>query len=159
MDATYPKVAQLVNYYSFASKGITMPWNIPNAFRHYGFDYIYTNTNIDTSKLVTIDKIKQITQQGHSIVTEVEKPGVRWHYLLIENATKMGGGDKITFYEPAGSILVTLPYKELEQVLTGRYILPSEEQVKTKEPILKAQVKLQMKELWNILASSEEEGI
>lgn len=57
MDATYPKVAQLVNYYSFASKDITMPWNIPNAFRHYGFDYIYTNTNVDTSKLLTIEKI------------------------------------------------------------------------------------------------------
>lgn len=71
----------------------------------------------------------------------------------------MGGGYKVTFYDFAGGGLVTLPYKELEKILTGRYILPSEEQVKTKEPILKAQVKLQMKELWNILASSEEEGI
>ncbi len=159
MDATYPKVAQLVNYYSFASKDITMPWNIPSAFRHYGFDYIYTNTNVDTSKLLTIEKIQHITQQGHSIVVEVEKPGITWHYLLIENATRVGGGYKVTFYNSAGGGLVTLPYKELEKILTGRYILPSEEQVKTKEPILKAQVKLQMKELWNILASSEKEGI
>ena len=41
------------------------------------------------------------------------------------------------FYDPPPNKLVTLPYEELEKVLDGRYTLPSEEQLQTREPILK----------------------
>lgn len=67
----------------------------------------------------------------------VKRPGMGVHSLLIEKVTRTENAYHVTFYDPYDNKIVTLPYKELEKVLTGHYTLPSKEQMKTREPILK----------------------
>ncbi len=135
-DATEKMIAQLVEYPSKPKTGGTRADKIQEAYRHYGFDYTSIDGDTNTEKVVTIEDIDRITKHGHVVNVRVKRP-IGGHYLLIEGVTRTEDDCLVTFYDPNPHKLVTLPYKELEKVLTGDYTLPSEEQMKTREPILK----------------------
>jgi hypothetical protein len=147
IDTTKEEVADRFVYKDALS------WESQGAFQHYGFEYTYvtdckTSTTIGNPiiKVVTIEDIDHITKQGHVVEAGVSKPGIGAHYLLIEGVTKTENGYLVTFYDPNPDELVTLPYKELEKVLMGHYTIPSEEQMKTREPILKREQMHQIQE-------------
>lgn len=119
--------------------GGTRTSSIQKAYRHYGFDYTYIDNNTNMEKLVTIEEIDRITKQGHVVNVSVNKPGIGAHSLLIEGVTRAENDYCVTFYDPEINKRVTLPYEELEKVLTGHHTLPSDKQIKTREPILKKQ--------------------
>ena len=129
-EVTEEKIAELVKYDRI--KGVHLR-NISQAYQHYGFDYIYKE------ELVSIDDIENITKHGHDINVRICKPSTEGHFLLIEGVTRAENDYLVTFYDPNDSKKVALSYKELEKVLTGHYVLPSEEQMQTLEPILKRQ--------------------
>ena len=143
-DATEKKIVKLVN--NDVINGGTPAYEIQKAYQHYGFDYKHYE-----DKVVTIDDIQRITEQGHVIDVCVSKPGIA-HSLLIEGIKKTendrqcrasdltGGEDDYTviLYDPCKRAIMKVPYKELKIVLDGRCTLPSEEQMKTPEPLLKA---------------------
>jgi hypothetical protein len=139
-DATEDKIARLVEHSEegtlFKDSGpATRISKISKAYQDgYGFDYI----SIDPfgGGVVTIEDIERITQKGHVVHAAVYS-GVGNHGLLIEGVTRTENGDHVTFYDPYNDKKVTLPYQELEKVLTDQYTIPSEEQMKTREPILK----------------------
>lgn len=134
-NATEEEIAKRVNFQS--EIGGTYISNTPNAYRHYGYDYIHISAYMDMEKEVTIETIDSITKLGHAVHVGVEKPEIGGHVLLIEGVTNTEDGHHITLFDPWSKQIVTLPYKELEKVLTHDYTLPSDEQMKTREPILK----------------------
>ena len=108
----------------------TPPGGVAKAYTAMGFEYIHV-----VDEALTIDDIKDITERGHVIVASVNKPGVGGHSLLIEGVKKAENGYEVIFYDPWNSQIMRSSYRELKKVLCG-YVRPSEEQVKTRVPIL-----------------------
>jgi tetratricopeptide (TPR) repeat protein len=131
-DATENKIVKLVK--TDIINGGTPPDEIQKAYQHYGFDYRYFE-----DKVVTIDDIKRITKNGHVINVCVSKPSSA-HALLIEGIeeTETENGYNVILYDPSENRRMKVLYKELKIVLDGRCTLPSEEQMGTSEPLLKA---------------------
>jgi predicted nucleic acid-binding Zn-ribbon protein len=130
-DATEEKIVPLVEYPSINDKKGGVHRNkVSEAYQAYGFDYRYYEG------MLNIEEIEHITKQGHVVNVGLYKDKIGGHFLLFEGVTRTENGYHVTFYDPHDSKRVTLPYEELEKVLAGHYTLPSEEQMKTREPIL-----------------------
>lgn len=128
-DATEEKIARIVDYSPITQLSST--GHLPRVYRHYGFEY---NTYLTSLPIEEIDKI---TKQGHAVTVGLSKPNIGRHSLLIEEVTKTEKDDYlVTFSDPFSYKKVTLPYQELEKVLSGTYTFPSERQRKTLQPIL-----------------------
>jgi tetratricopeptide (TPR) repeat protein/uncharacterized protein YoxC len=129
-DATEKKIVELVK--NDVINGGTPAYEIQKAYQHYGFDYKYYE-----DKVVTIDDIQRITEQGHVIDVCVSKPG-HAHSLLIEGIKKTKNGHNVVLYDPYENRIMKVSYQELKKVLDGRCTLPSEGQMEIRDPLLKA---------------------
>ena len=146
-DATEENIAKLVGYPIDPKRGGAWEYMISKALQHYGFEYIYIS-----GKVVTINEIKCITENGGFIAVQVHKSGIGTHSLLIEGVS----GHNVIFYDPYNDKKVRLPYQKLKKILTGRYTRPSEEQMKTRKPLLRTRVVEKLLKILNQGKKSEE---